>query len=405
MYQRVATDEYLYQVGYGRKTGRRHVVKLRFVKLDERTLCVLSLASGPAVPDWLRNLMSFNSLAKDALRTPSAHAPLVASKGILGVVNRVIVPVDPEEKQNLLEKFHAKYHGLFASLKHYYANSRPILIEFEPLPRDEDLIRELEFDFQASSYTSAILNNKISRWQREVTVSTLRSIFSSGQTVLEIGCGTGIETLELARSGVNVVALDISSTMLEHLDARAKVLGVSDALRTRKLASSEISLLKDDEYALPAGGFDGAFSHFGAMNLEPDLAKFPRNLSRILKPGAPVSFALWNRFCIGELPLKAIKFELGSSAQRMSGLVRAGERAKYSLDSRTYTPREFASHFSDAFDLVSYYALPALFVPPSEYATKLGGMLRFAKFDLRLGRLPFFRDLGDNFVMIMRRRS
>ena len=42
------------------------------------------------------------------------------------------------------------------------------------------------------------------------------------KTVLELGCGTGSMTLELARRGYGVIALDLSEEMLAVADSRAR---------------------------------------------------------------------------------------------------------------------------------------------------------------------------------------
>ena len=51
------------------------------------------------------------------------------------------------------------------------------------------------------------------RWARRVKM--LSSHLKPGMTVLELGCGTGTFTRELARSGADVVAIDVSSELLE----------------------------------------------------------------------------------------------------------------------------------------------------------------------------------------------
>src|SRR5213075_43871 len=51
------------------------------------------------------------------------------------------------------------------------------------------------------------------RWARRVKM--LSSHLQPGMTVLELGCGTGSFTRELARSGANVVAIDVSPELLE----------------------------------------------------------------------------------------------------------------------------------------------------------------------------------------------
>ncbi len=48
------------------------------------------------------------------------------------------------------------------------------------------------------------------------------------KTVLELGCGTGSMTIELARRGYDVIALDISDEMLSVADQRAREAGASN---------------------------------------------------------------------------------------------------------------------------------------------------------------------------------
>src|SRR5256886_17582086 len=51
------------------------------------------------------------------------------------------------------------------------------------------------------------------RWARRVKM--LSSHLKPGMTVLELGCGTGYFTRELAHSGADVVAIDVSPELLE----------------------------------------------------------------------------------------------------------------------------------------------------------------------------------------------
>jgi len=51
------------------------------------------------------------------------------------------------------------------------------------------------------------------RWARRVKM--LSNHLRAGMTVLELGCGTGYFTRELARSGADVVAVDVSPELLE----------------------------------------------------------------------------------------------------------------------------------------------------------------------------------------------
>lgn len=52
----------------------------------------------------------------------------------------------------------------------------------------------------------------------------------AGAGILDLGCGTGSMTLELARRGYDMTALDLSEEMLAEADARAREAGFSDIL-------------------------------------------------------------------------------------------------------------------------------------------------------------------------------
>ena len=95
------------------------------------------------------------------------------------------------------------------------------------------------------------------RWARRVKM--LGSHLKPGMTVLELGCGTGYFTRELARSGADVVAIDISPELLEVARANDSVpnihyqiqnayaLGYSDAVFDSVVGSSVLHHLEIEE--------------------------------------------------------------------------------------------------------------------------------------------------------------
>lgn len=109
-----------------------------------------------------------------------------------------------------------------------------------------------------------------------------------GQRVLDVGCGCGQTTLELAKrvgAGGRVMGVDISAPMLE--DARA---------RTGRAANDagSIELVEGDAqvHAFEPGAFDLVFSRFGVMFFEDPVAAF-RNLKGAAKVGGNLCFICW----------------------------------------------------------------------------------------------------------------
>lgn len=107
----------------------------------------------------------------------------------------------------------------------------------------------------------------------------------AGERVLDIGCGCGQTSLELAQrvgpSG-QVLGVDISEPMLEVARRRGGEAGTS------------VSFLAADAQtkAFPPGGFDFAFSRFGVMFFDDPAAAFA-NVAAALRPGGRLAFVCW----------------------------------------------------------------------------------------------------------------
>ena len=105
-----------------------------------------------------------------------------------------------------------------------------------------------------------------------------------GQAVLDIGCGTGTSTLEIAERvgpGGHVQAVDIAESLLAEAARRAADTPNAAFMR----ADAQI-------HPFDPASFDVAVSRFGVMFFSDPVAAF-RNMSAALKPGAPVVFAAW----------------------------------------------------------------------------------------------------------------
>jgi SAM-dependent methyltransferase len=112
----------------------------------------------------------------------------------------------------------------------------------------------------------------------------LRADVEPGQRILDVGCGCGDSTLELAsRAGGSgsVVGIDISAPMLERAEKRA------DFRPNVRFEQADAQV-----HRFPPDHFDRVFSRFGVMFFEDPVAAFA-NLCGATKKGGRVAFVCW----------------------------------------------------------------------------------------------------------------
>jgi 2-polyprenyl-3-methyl-5-hydroxy-6-metoxy-1,4-benzoquinol methylase len=112
------------------------------------------------------------------------------------------------------------------------------------------------------------------RWARRVKMLSIH--LRPGMTVLELGCGTGYFTQELARSGADVVAIDVSPELLE--------------IARSNCSAPNVRYQIENAYALnyPEAVFDSVIGSSVLHHLE--IAAALRNIYRVLKPGGTIYF-------------------------------------------------------------------------------------------------------------------
>src|SRR4029078_10034170 len=77
------------------------------------------------------------------------------------------------------------------------------------------------FDSVAADYDGPKGNNALIQRMRETVWRTLMKACRPGARLLDLGCGTGIDAIELARHGYSVLATDWSPQMIERTRERA----------------------------------------------------------------------------------------------------------------------------------------------------------------------------------------
>jgi demethylmenaquinone methyltransferase/2-methoxy-6-polyprenyl-1,4-benzoquinol methylase len=114
------------------------------------------------------------------------------------------------------------------------------------------------------------------RWRRE---AVRRAGVAPGDAVLDVCCGTGDLTLELARHGARAVGCDFVEPMLRiALEKGTQEKGARGGVGSRFVLADAVAL------PFPAAAFDAATVAFGIRNVA-DRAAALREMRRVVKPG------------------------------------------------------------------------------------------------------------------------
>jgi len=142
------------------------------------------------------------------------------------------------------------------------------------------------YDAYVSSYERNYHNPEIA-YMRKVEDRYILSTRPRG-LVLDIGCGTGRQSLMLAELGCQVFSLDISPGMLHETRRRALEKDLADRLELVR-ASAEMLPFREEI-------FHRAYSLFGALNHVLSLRRALREMNRVLRGGGTTLTTLLNRY-------------------------------------------------------------------------------------------------------------
>ena len=257
----------------------------------------------------------------------------------------------------------------------------------------------LAFDRLAPSY-DALVSGDIFRHQRAQTHAALSGWIRPGCRVLEIGCGTGLDTLFLAGLGARVVACDPSAEMLARTRRRLDIAGLGDRLGLLSCRLQELPQFLD---ALDRSeGFDAIVSNFGALNCAPSLESLGVVGRRHLRPGGAVVVGLIGRSCLWETIYFTLRGERAKAARRRApnaSLPVAG------VDVPTYyhRQRDVAAALGRGFSLADCAGIGVLVPPPylEPRWQQLPRAIRtaVAGADRITARWPIINRLGDHTLM------
>jgi SAM-dependent methyltransferase len=107
---------------------------------------------------------------------------------------------------------------------------------------------------------------------------------SRGRSVLEVGCGAGVDLVRFARGGAAVTGVDLSQSAIDLAKANFGQQGLQADLR----------VADGEALPFPDGAFDIVFAH-GVVQYTANPQRLVDECRRVLKPGGLAIFQVYNR--------------------------------------------------------------------------------------------------------------
>lgn len=108
-----------------------------------------------------------------------------------------------------------------------------------------------------------------------------------GKRVLEVGCGIGTDSINFARAGAQLTAVDLSSESLKIAKQRADVMGVADRIEFVQANAEELTSVVSGEYDL-------VYS-FGVIHHTPRPERALAEMRALTAPGGTLKLMVYHR--------------------------------------------------------------------------------------------------------------
>jgi len=248
------------------------------------------------------------------------------------------------------------------------------------------------FDSTADQYDATFSDTQLAAWLRDLVHHHLP--FQSGQSVLELGCGTGIDALRLANRSVKVLATDVSAEMVNITNQKAEHAQITGCIETQQLDLNNLSDI--------VGQFDGVLANFGVLNCVQDRQQLAIYLARHTRRDSRLVFVIMGPVCLWEMGWYLLHGQLAQATRRLRGRIPAhvGDGRTILVD---YPPtHQLCREFAPYFRMTKSVGIGG-FLPPS-YLNHLverypSTFHRFAKLDFQLATTSLWPQISDHYLI------
>ena len=401
-----ASRETLKLITTGRITRIPHIAELRYADI-ERSFFVLS---GRAKSDWVLNALAER---KSKVRIGELVYQVTIRRASLAEEEQVRRAFREKYGTRIVDQWYKDAQACWRldpegppSTRLAGRGELETLVGFQEWKsRGHNYYQSVQkaFDSASEEYDYTISHNYINSWIRKRSINQLYRIAHADDILLEIGCGTGAEAVQISQHVRRIVATDISEKMLELLNRKLNARRLNDKIITAKARASEIDTIKE---LLPDGMVRVAYSFNGALNCEPNIDRVPAELSKVIQEHGYFLCSIRNTLCLPEALSHSLVLQFGKTNTRKDQPVMVSVGGM-DIPSYYYSPTRFARLFHPRFQVRKMIGLPA-FLPPaylSRHYVRTGRARKILeKMESVLGdRFPF-NMFGDQTLFVFQRK-
>ena len=256
------------------------------------------------------------------------------------------------------------------------------------------------FSRQSVVFDAIDEGNDILLWMRNRVRREVLSYIKPGSEMLELNCGTGIDSVFFAQQGFNVLATDNAPGMLQMLSQKIDKLDLSERLSFQRCSFNELE-------GLGGRKFDYVFSNFGGLNCTDDLAKVLTDIDGLLNPGGYFTLVIMPPICPWEL-IMLFKGYFKTAFRRLSKKGTMAHVEGVYFKCYYYTPRYVMNAVKRNFTLRSLKGLSIVVPPPfiEHFAARHPSMFnRLERLENKIWDKAPFNRWNDHFMITMQKHA
>lgn len=262
------------------------------------------------------------------------------------------------------------------------------------------------FENAALTYDQDFTFSNIGKLLRQHVWNYLDLVIKPGSelNILELNCGTGEDAIQFAKKGHKVVAIDLSTEMVNITRKKINEYNVHDS----------VNVLVGDSRKLEAcnflSNFDLVFSNFGGLNClnKTELKKLSGDIFQLLKPNGRFVSVVMPKFCVWESLYFLSKFDTQKVFRRNTRGSLKVNVADEDVETWYYSPKHFSQIFQDHFSKITTRPI-GFTLPPSYMEERVGKSKNVMSFlnhsEKAFGAVELLAGVSDHFLMDLQKKK